>query len=142
MNELDIIRAQLAREAVHVGETLRILARRADQGTSSRPELLEACATYLQFALTRLDAGVCAEAQQQLLAARAGSGSDAARLWRRFAEFFELEWSKRQVRIEAATNLDGSIAAWRAAAPIDADSILQERERYARITALCAAEQL
>lgn len=136
MNERDIIRAQLGREAAHVSEVLRMLTRRADRGPAPGPELLEACAAYLQFALARLDPQAGAEAQQKLQAARAGSACDAAMLWQEFVKFFELEWSKRQLKIEALTKLDGSIAAWRAAAPIDADSILQERDSYARIAAL------
>jgi len=136
VNELEVIRAQLGREAAHVSEVCRIMVHQADQGVAAGDELLEACAAYLEFALHRLDPTPCAAGLQKLAAARAGSGSEAAQLWRGFLQCFESEWRQRQARIETATKLDGSIAAWRAAAPIDADSILQERDRYARVAAL------
>jgi hypothetical protein len=79
-------------------------------------------------ALSRLEAA---------LGARSPPGSDApqpAQPWREFARYIETAWNPRRTALDdLLTHLPG-IAECRAVCAIDADSILDERARFARVT--------
>ena len=59
--------------------------------------------------------------------------SNAQQSWREFAQFFNSVWSARRDAIDALLAANGRTTDWRLIAGIDADSILEERARYARV---------
>lgn len=179
MNELEIIRSQLAVEQSHAAEVATAavavlggtgLARATPDATVFR----EACVSYLVWVLARFEErdqslsellaarqsgadGAAAASSRHLggLIARPGTSREAlARLesalaggeaqapgagWQEFARFFNAAWAPRRAALDAALAEHLSIEDWRAIAGIDADSILDERRRHARIVALLPA---
>jgi hypothetical protein len=78
------------------------------------------------------------EALAKLEAASAGSASDRAgwqQGWREFAEYFNAVWSTRRAALDALLGSDSRVTDWRTVGGIDADSILEERRRYAQVCA-------
>ena len=70
----------------------------------------------------------------------ARSADDAAQeSWREFARFFNSVWSARRDAIDALLKANTRATDWRVIAGIDADSILEERTRYARVRAALPA---
>jgi hypothetical protein len=70
------------------------------------------------------------------LEAALGSGQDAAtgpQLWIAFAQFVEGPWRSRRDAIDALLERNTRVADWRAVSFVDADSIVEERARYARV---------
>lgn len=175
MNELKIIRRQLAVEQSHAAEVANACAAVfASPGVSATPSeattlFREACVSYLVWVLSRFEecdqtlsellgsrqsssrgaAGVSAqlaglisqsgtsrEALSRLEAALAAGESDGARAaWQEFARIFNSAWTPRRVALERALAEHLSVAEWRAISAIDADSMLDERTRYARVVA-------
>jgi hypothetical protein len=174
MNELEIIRSQLAVEQSHAAEIANACAAAfgsagarlaADEATAFR----EACVSYLVWVLTRFEerdqtlsellaaresargtaaadarhlgrlvgqSGTSREALSRLESALAAGDSEAARAgWREFARFFNSSWAPRRAALEGALGEHSSVADWRAVCAIDADSMLEERKRYARVVA-------
>ena len=164
MNELELIRAQLAAERRHAAAV-------ADAGAAvfAAPtaqalpleEFRQACVDYLVCVLAWFEerdrrlahlatghaadqpvrialeealgrAGRSREALEKLEAALA-AGSGAA--WREFVQYFHDVWSTRRDTLEALLGAHAHIADWRALGGIDADTILEERARYARVRA-------
>lgn len=74
-------------------------------------------------ALSRLESSLTAEPQA------------ARERWQEFARFFDSAWTPRRAALEAALAEQADVADWRAVCAIDADSILDERQRYARVLA-------
>lgn len=177
MNEVELIRGQLRREAAHATEVAALWAR---AGAGAQPSLRQACVDYLAWVLTRFEdrdqklterlraraggAAAIAAAHPALEAlARPGTSRDALRALEQalgaspaspaspaasaasaaaaFAQEFDLHWRTRRDAIDAALTALAAVADWRAIADIDADAILEERERYARVQQLraCAA---
>jgi hypothetical protein len=66
-------------------------------------------------------------------------GSAAQESWREFAQFFHSVWSARRDAIDALLAPNPRTTDWRVIAGIDADSILEERNRYARVRATLPA---
>jgi hypothetical protein len=178
MNEIELIRAQLAVERQHAGAVANACAEtlgRAGPGVPGADgglgEFRGACVEYLVYVLARfeerdqrlaelwrarraasetersaLDAllnghGRSREALAQLevaLSASAAHARDAADRWREFAAFFNGIWSARR------DSIDGLLAGytrtrdWRLFG-VDADSLLEERRRYARVGATLPA---
>ena len=84
------------------------------------------------------------EALEKLEAALARTPAPAAdsraqESWREFAQFFNSVWSARRDAIEAWLAANPRASDWRVIAGIDADSILEERHRYARVRAALPA---
>ncbi|MGC8517271.1 MAG: hypothetical protein ACP5P4_01925 [Steroidobacteraceae bacterium] len=75
-------------------------------------------------ALVRLERALAADAPQQ-----------ARTAWLAFGEFFNTHWSARREAIERHLARLPRIGSWRAVGVIDADSILEERARYAQLAA-------
>ncbi len=78
------------------------------------------------------------EALEKLAAAlactsAASSRNNALENWREFAQFFNGVWSARRDAIDALLAANTRTTDWRVIAGIDADSILEERARYARV---------
>lgn len=165
MNELEIIRSQLAVEQSHAAEVANACAAVIGSGTAP---FREACVGYLVGVLARFEerdqtlselladrqsssngaaaasarhlgsllsrSGGSREALSRLEAALAAGESPAAgALWREFAGFFNSTWAARRAALEGALAEHLSVADWRTVSAIDADSILDERNRYARV---------
>ena len=80
--------------------------------------------------------GTSREALSRLETALAAGESQAARAsWQEFARFFNSAWVPRRAVLEGALAEHLAVADWRAVCAIDADSILDERGRYARVVA-------
>lgn len=176
MNELEIIRSQLAVEQSHAAEVANACAAAFGSTSAQRASdevmasFREACVSYLVWVLTRFEerdqtlseilaarqsparataapdarhpgrlvgqSGTSREALSRLESALAAGDSDAARSgWQEFARFFNSSWVPRRTALEAALGEHSSIADWRAVGAIDADSMLDERKRYARVVA-------
>lgn len=55
--------------------------------------------------------------------------------WREFAEYFNEVWSVRRDALDALLSSNSRTSDWRRLGGIDADSILEERRRYALVSA-------
>ena len=73
------------------------------------------------------------EKLEAALATTASAEPAAHRSWQDFAEFFESAWNARRIAIDELLARAASTAEWRLVGGIDADSILGERRRYARV---------
>ncbi len=176
MNEIEIIRSQLAVEQLHAAEVVNACAAvfggiRAIAATSAATALFrEACVNYLVWVLARFEerdqtlsellasrpspsaSGAVANAQHlSSLIARPGTSREAlSRLeaalaagdsqmaqprWQEFACFFNSAWAPRRAALEGAVSEHLGVVDLRAVCAIDADSILDERNRYARVVA-------
>jgi hypothetical protein len=78
-------------------------------------------------ALQRLERAVAAVGE--------GAAADASRSWQEFARYFNGAWSARRDAIDARLAEGLRAADWRAVAGVDADSILEERQHFARVRA-------
>jgi hypothetical protein len=176
MNELEIIRSQLALEQSHAAEVANACAEAfGSEGArlacdDSTAAFREACVSYLVWVLTRFEErdqtlselltarqsparggtateerhlsrlvsrpGTSREALARLESALAAGDAEAARVrWQEFFRFFNTSWAPRRAALEGALAEHSSIADWRAVSAIDADSMLDERKRYARVVA-------
>lgn len=78
--------------------------------------------------------GTSREALTKLEAALGASSPPAARIaWQAFTHFFESAWSERRIALERHLSELPGPPHWRAVCAVDADSILEERTRYARV---------
>ncbi|HET9105758.1 MAG TPA: hypothetical protein VFN79_01060 [Steroidobacteraceae bacterium] len=162
MNEIEIIRSQLALEHSHAAEVANACAAAfGDPDAPSRSGeaiagFREACVSYLVWVLARFEerdqtlsellaarrlgalagqSGTSREVLARLEAALAAPDAAAARTgWQEFARYFNSAWTPRRQVLEAALAEHASVAQWRAVCAIDADSILEERNRYAQVT--------
>jgi hypothetical protein len=176
MNELEIIRTQLATERSHAAEAANACAA-AFRSTDADSALLqamapfrEACVSYLVWVLSRFEErdqtlsdllaarqspataaaaasvrhlagligrpGTSREALSRLEAALGAGASPAARAgWQEFGRFFNSAWLPRRAVLEGALAEHLGVADWRAVCAIDADSILDERNRFGRVAA-------
>jgi hypothetical protein len=80
-------------------------------------------------ALTKLEAAL----------ARTGDPDSTATRWTEFLRFFSGPWSARRDEIDRLFERQAKIPDWRAVSAIDADSIVAERNRYARVKATLPA---
>jgi hypothetical protein len=176
MNELEIIRSQLAVEQAHAAEVVDACAAvfgRTDAvpaPAQATALFREACVSYLVWVLARFEerdqtlsellasrqslangtvaanarhlasivsrSGTSREALSRLEAALAPGEGPAARAgWQEFGRFFNSAWAPRRAALEAALAEHLDVADWRAVCAIDADSILDERNRFGRVTA-------
>ncbi len=87
--------------------------------------------------------GASCEALERLEAAvsprPARSEAGKQRAWEEFAQFFRSAWSVRRAALDALFEANARTADWRSVGGIDADAILEERERYARVQATLPA---
>jgi hypothetical protein len=175
MNELEIIRSQLAVEQSHAAEVANACAAVLGSSAASAPQeaialFREACVSYLVWVLARFeerdqtlsellasrqslanDAAAASARQLASLISRPGRSREAlSRLetalaasepqaacarWQEFARFFNSTWAPRRAALEGALAEHLGMADLRAVCAIDADSILDERKRFARIVA-------
>lgn len=174
MNELEIIRSQLAVEQSHAADVTHACAAVFGGTGSTRSEgtalFREACVSYLVWVLARFEerdqtlsellaarqsmasgaagasvrqlagligrSGTSREALSRLEAALGAGEAPAARAgWQEFARFFDSAWVPRRAALERALAEHLAVADWRAVCAIDADFILEERNRFARVSA-------
>ena len=172
MNEVELIRNQLALERTHAGAVANACATamQGDAGAGETGDSLGqfrgACVDYLACVLAWFEErdqrltdllqarlrspdparssfeevlarpGRSREVLAKLEAACAGTsaGSAARRQgWREFAEYFNAVWSARRDALDALLSADSRATDWRTFGGIDADSILEERRRYAQV---------
>lgn len=174
MNEIQLIRAQLAVERAHAAAVTNSCANtlgRAEPvalASGSPLELFrQACVDYLVCVLAWFEErdrrlaglvnnypaehpnrdaldealagpGRSRDALEKLEAAFAhtagAGGADARQVWQAFARQFHGPWSARREALDALLAANTRPADWRAYGGIDADSILEERARYQRVT--------
>jgi hypothetical protein len=165
VNEIQLIRDQLALECRHAREIAAACAEALGRRESGPPPpderdpYRQACVDYLACVLAWFEernqrlaelalAGAAREhgALTDALARPGKSREALERLagactrtagWGEFAQFFRSAWCTRREALDAWLTRHGRIAEWRAVGALDADSILRERELYAR----CAAAQ-
>ncbi len=77
-------------------------------------------------ALEKLEAAFAA-------APEAAAASGARSPWTEFAQFFDGLWSTRRDALDALLAANSRASDWRLIGGIDADAILEERSRYARV---------
>jgi len=154
VNETQLIRAQLATERAHVRE----IAAACDQpgDALARHDYLRSVLGWFAARderleqLLRVPDRLGADARAALASALSDSGDSrealrrlpapadgSAREWRQFAQFMTEAWDRRRQRLDALLAQQSAAATWRAIAGIDADSVLEERARYARARAAC-----
>jgi hypothetical protein len=181
MNEIEILRDQLAAERLHAAAVANACAGALSAPATSAPanganlaEFRQACVDYLVCVLAWFEErdqrladlvrrsvrsapparaaleealarpGRSREALGKLEAACAaatagGCGGGRQRSWQEFARYFNGTWSTRRAAVDALLGTLARAADWRAVAGIDADSILEERRRYARVGATLPA---
>lgn len=174
MNELEIIRSQLAVEQSHAADVTHacatVFAATEPPPAFEAVRFREACVSYLVWVLARFEErdqtlsellasrrptangtaaagakqladligrpGGSREALSRLEAALAAGDTPAARAgWQEFARFFDTAWLPRRAALERALAEHLAVADWRAVSAIDADFILDERNRFARVVA-------
>ncbi len=158
MNELELIRNQLRAERTRV--TRVALACASPQATAA---FRQSCVEYLVFVLTRFEerdqmladqyrarsapsdptrrqleeimsrSGTSREALAKLEVALKDSGPTSNRHWSDFGGFFVGPWRTRRDALDALQEHNSRVADWRAVSFVDADSIMEERTRYARV---------
>lgn len=174
MNELEIIRSQVAVEQSHAAQVANACAAVfGATGSAAAPSeatasFREACVSYLVWVLARFEErdqtlsellaprqspangaaaasvrhlgsliarpGTSREALSRLEAAlAAGESADARAGWQEFARFFNSAWVPRRAALDAALAEHLGVSDWRAVCAIDADSMLDERRRFARL---------
>ncbi len=69
----------------------------------------------------------------------ATGGTDVATRWTEFLRFFSSAWSARRDEIDRLFERQAKVTDWRTVSDIDADSIVDERNRYARVKATMPA---
>ena len=170
MNEIQLIRQQLALERQHVGAVANACATLAGSAASGASieglgQFSRACVDYLACVLAWFEerdqrlaellsarspaaepprqvveealarGGRSRETLAKLEAACAASGSARQKAWREFGEYFNSTWSARRDALDALLATNSRVSDWRTLGGIDADSILEERRRYALVQA-------
>jgi hypothetical protein len=119
MNEIQIIRKQLATERAHFAE----VAQACSQLQTARGDFVTACTDYFAFAVTRF------EAAPELVAQLASGLSPE------FLAAFTEASCRHFEKLDAVLARNLPVTEWRAVSRIDADSIVAERVRYSRVKA-------
>ena len=118
MNETDVIRRQLALERAHLREILQVAA-----GLGPGVEPPAAVSAYMDWAAPRLVRQLAAHGRAPGRVPEAAVAGTAAQL-RTLLEGWSAE-------LEALAGGSFPVAHWRQAAGLSADTILEERRRYA-----------
>lgn len=168
MNEIELLRTQLATERSRVREIARDCAAAHPGGAAAAPAAAafeascRACAEYLGCVLGWFDERdarlgelyalrPAADAGRTAVAAlgSSGGGREAlARLaahggalgdWQAVVQFINGSWDARRAAVEALLARNPRVADWRTFGGIDADSICRERALYARCRAALTA---
>jgi hypothetical protein len=155
MNEVQLIRAQLSLERQHATEVVRSLAELA-----AVEPFRQTAVEYLAWVLSRFEErdqvfhdllrkrfpaeDPNRRAVENALALSGSSRDALAKLetalksdtaWTDFLHFFSSAWSARRDEIDRLFERQAKVTDWRVVSDIDADSIVDERNRYARVQA-------
>ncbi len=150
MNEIELIRAQLATERQHVGAVARACATTRSQAVDLRAAGLDYLSCVLGWfeardqrlgELLRARPAVEEPFWHDLQTAQAQPGVSVAALgklqatsstvaWRAFASVIDTAWGPRRDALDALLTHLTRVADWRRIAGIDADSILEERRLF------------
>jgi hypothetical protein len=154
MNEIQLLRAQLAAERRHV---LAVASACADahraappQGTPTLAALSEASTAYVALVVdwfAARDARLTAlgthlppgEALGHEALEKIRAGANPAEAWGACAALLSGAWDSRRAAIEALCGANRRVTDWRAFAGIDANSIHEERALYGRVRAALPA---
>jgi hypothetical protein len=155
MNEIQLLRAQLAAERRHVLAVASTCAgahrRAATSGEApTLAALAEASTRYLALVvgwfeardarLTALGAHLPpGEALGREALGKIRAGANPAEAWGAGAALLSGAWDSRRAAIEALCDANPRVKDWRAFARIDADSIHEERALYGRVRAALPA---
>jgi hypothetical protein len=159
MNEIEQIRAQLITERGHAAAVSRACA--SIPGGVPVQEFRNACTDYLVRVLASFEerdqrladlarGPLTGEepARRALLAALGRPGTsrevleklavacdaNSTQSWQDFLQYFTQAWYARRAEIDALLAGNPRVADWRIVGGVDADSILEERARFARIS--------
>jgi hypothetical protein len=154
VNEIELIRAQLATERAHLREIAAACEQPGD--ALARLDYLREVLGWFAARDERLErllqeaGGVGQDARAALAGALAGPGSShealqrlpavaagSAQQWREFADFMRDAWDSRRQRLDSLLAQESGTTTWRTVAGIDADSVLEERARYMRARIAC-----
>lgn len=131
MNEIQLIRQQLATERLHFAEVSQACAAAlASDKFAVGSNFANASADYLAFAASRLSAGSSAPPALEVPASAA-----TLERWRDFLAAFDARSRQHFETLDALAARNPLVTEWRAASRIDADSIFAERARYGRFKA-------
>ena len=166
MNEVQLIRAQLGLERQHAAEVVRLLAD-GSKRLAAAEAFQQAAVDYLAWILSRFEErdqvfhdllrkrfatedpnrravetalalpGSSREALTKLETALGGANDSA---WTDFLRLFSSAWSDRREEIDGLFERQAKVTDWRTVSGIDADSIVDERARYAGVKATLPAE--
>jgi hypothetical protein len=137
MNEIELLRNQLATERRHVREVASACAAahagaRARPGDAALEALRAACGEYLACVLEWFDQRDLRLGEPAVQHPAAGSSPEG---WNALAAFINGPWNARRDAIEARLASNPRVADWRVFCGIDADSVWRERTLYARVVA-------
>jgi hypothetical protein len=169
MNEIPLIRAQLAAEKSHLVAVAEVCLRALEPGHGddrSAEAFRNACADYMERGLSAFEArdqrladlsrqaGTDETSRQALARALALPGSSrevleklnvaraspaALSAWNTCVQYLVHMWGARRAAVDAVLAANNRVSDWRAVAAIDADSILAERRGYGRVNTLLPA---
>jgi hypothetical protein len=147
MNELELIRNQLRAERSRAIEVAAIVATAHAAGASGFA-LRQAAVDYLVLILTRFEerdqlllerspsvslSGMPGASREALSRLEIALGGEAPQPWGDFLAFIDGPWRARRDAFDSVLEGNTRVPDWRAVSFVDADSILDERARYARV---------
>jgi hypothetical protein len=125
MNEIQIIQNQLRTEKLHFAEIAAACRQALDQGRFAAGGLFaRACGDYFTFAATRVQGSPTPPAAEASI-----------EQWQGFLRAFTSAADKHFAPLEQPEAKAFLVTEWRARFPVDADSIVSERTRYAGVKA-------
>ena len=148
MNEIELLRRQLADERRHVREVASACAAASLAAATAlagdMPAAWQrACSAYLECVLGWFDERDARLPDRTALAALGPTHRERKALeraaWQDLAQLINGPWDERRAAIDALLATNPRVADWRALSRIDADSIRRERELYARCRAALPA---
>jgi hypothetical protein len=133
MNEIELIRRQLVHELEHVSEVAAVCATDYKRDGANGSEHRQACLDYLAWASGQFKSTTGVEVLAQLETLRGTAPAEAQ--WREFLQLFQRHWQTRVAAVNDLLERNPPVTEWRAVGRVDADSVLEERERYGRVRA-------
>jgi hypothetical protein len=154
VNEIELLRAQLATERRHVSSAANACAAATADAAAVRVagtdylrcvlgwfeardrrlgELLRARADMDERTRRGLEAALAQPGASDAALGKLTAAEGAAGAWQALAQFVGSAWGPRRDTLDALLGTLTRPADWRAMAGIDADSILEERRRFERL---------
>ncbi|HEY4211709.1 MAG TPA: hypothetical protein VGM84_09535 [Steroidobacteraceae bacterium] len=148
MNELELIRNQLRAERSRAIEVAAIVAAAEAAAASGGAPLRQASVDYLVLILTRFEerdqlllernpsgslSAMPGASREALSRLEVALGSEAPQSWGDFLAFVDGPWRARRDAFDSVLEGNPRVTDWRAVSFVNADSILDERARYARV---------